>query len=159
MIEIVLANSCVLCGKCATVCPNDVFDGEAGDVPVIARQEDCVTCYLCEAYCPADALYVSPIPVPDPTVDIDAIVRSGKLGSFRRAMGWDKRVPGSTPESVNGVMPAIFRGLPGGLGDAHRLASYASGGPNEEHARSSFAEAHADDLQQKIEEGERSLSR
>lgn len=145
MIEIVLADTCISCGKCALVCPNDVFDGESGDIPVIARQEDCVTCYLCEAYCPVDALYVSPIPAPDPTVDIEDLVRSGRLGSFRRSLGWDKRPPWATPEPPpSGALPGIFRGAPGGPRDAHRVSSYGPDGANADHARSPFAEAHPD---------------
>lgn len=145
MIEVVLADACISCGKCALVCPNDVFDGESGDIPVIARQDDCVTCYLCEAYCPVDALYVSPIPAPDSSVDIDAIRAGGLLGSFRRSLGWDKRPPGATPEAPPaGAFPAMFRGAPGGLGDAHRISSYGPGGVNADHAHSSFAEAHPD---------------
>jgi len=143
MIEVVLADRCISCGKCALVCPNDVFDGETGDIPEIARQDDCVTCYLCEAYCPVDALYVSPIPAPDPVIDLESLVNSGRLGSFRRSLGWDKRQPGATPEAPPpGALPAIFRGAPGGPGDAHRVSSYSPGGPNADHARSPFAEAH-----------------
>jgi len=147
MIEVVVADTCISCGKCALVCPNDVFDGESGEIPVIARQEDCVTCYLCEAYCPADALYVSPIPAPDPSVDIKFITESGQLGSFRRSLGWDKRPPGSTPEAPPATgFPAMFRGAPGGPGDAHRVSSYAPGGLNADHATSPFEQAHPDGL-------------
>jgi NAD-dependent dihydropyrimidine dehydrogenase PreA subunit len=94
VIELVVEDRCITCGACARVCPNDVFDMVPQQTPTIARQEDCVTCYICEAYCPTDALYVAPLRFPT-EVDQAAIVASGLLGSYRRALGWDVNPPGA----------------------------------------------------------------
>ncbi|MCT8003159.1 4Fe-4S dicluster domain-containing protein [Sphingomonas sanguinis] len=96
MIELIVADRCIACNLCSNVCPNDVFDKEPGKQPVIARQADCVTCFICEAFCPVDAMYVAPNAHPEP-VDEAALVASGILGSYRRALGWDRRQPGSMP--------------------------------------------------------------
>lgn len=107
MIELIVANRCIACNLCSNVCPNDVFDKEPGKLPVIARQEDCVTCYICEAFCPVDALFVAPNAYPE-AVDEAAVVASGQLGSYRRALGWDTRQPGAAdtdPPGAGGAMP------------------------------------------------------
>lgn len=94
MIELIVADRCIACNLCSNVCPNDVFDKEPGNLPVIARQADCVTCFICEAFCPVDAMYVGPQAYPEP-VDEAALVASGRLGSYRRALGWDQNQPGA----------------------------------------------------------------
>ncbi len=106
MIELIVAERCIACNLCSNVCPNDVFDKPVGGQPVIARQSDCVTCFICEAFCPVDAMYVAPNAWPE-AVDEAAIVASGQLGSYRRALGWDQRQPGAAnvdPPGVKGPM-------------------------------------------------------
>lgn len=99
MIELVVNEACIGCERCVAICPTDVFDWDlAASVPVIARQEDCHTCMSCELYCPVDALYVSPRGEPDPTVKKDEIVASGVLGSYQRALGWNKARPGGADD-------------------------------------------------------------
>lgn len=94
MIELIVKDRCIACNLCSNVCPNDVFDKEPGEQPMIARQEDCVTCFICEAFCPVDAMYVAPNDRPEP-VDAAALIASGILGSYRRTLGWDKNQPGA----------------------------------------------------------------
>jgi formate hydrogenlyase subunit 6/NADH:ubiquinone oxidoreductase subunit I len=96
MITLLSETLCIACDMCVKICPTNVFDRVAGDVPVIARQEDCQTCFICEAYCPADALYVSPEsdrPVP---VSEKQLIDNGSLGEYRRILGWG---PGRTNRS------------------------------------------------------------
>lgn len=95
MIELVIESACVECGICVKVCPNDIFEATDDGVPVIARQEDCHTCFLCEAYCPVDALYVSPLSIPDPVASAEKA--AGFRGSYRRAIGWGKDLPKTAP--------------------------------------------------------------
>lgn len=96
MIELVIAEACIGCERCVAICPTDVFNSGPGGVPTIARQEDCHTCMSCELYCPVDALYVSPRGEPDPSVKQDEIIASGVLGSYQRALGWNKARPGGS---------------------------------------------------------------
>jgi NAD-dependent dihydropyrimidine dehydrogenase PreA subunit len=100
MIEIVSAGRCTQCGICVKVCPTNVFDGAAGEVPVIARQSDCQTCSMCEVYCPADALFVAPpttpLPADSPWLDEERLAQAGLLGRYRELEGWG---PGRTPSS------------------------------------------------------------
>ncbi|HEY1942836.1 MAG TPA: ferredoxin family protein [Roseiarcus sp.] len=88
MIEFVSSERCIKCDACVSACPDYVFDAVAGAVPVIARRDDCQTCFLCELYCPADALYVSPLRDAREAVDEQELIASGRLGSYRRALGW-----------------------------------------------------------------------
>lgn len=88
MIELVSRDRCVKCDACVDACPNDVFDARPGDIPVVTRLADCQTCFLCEVYCPADALYVSPLKDEREAVDEAQLVATGRLGSYRRALGW-----------------------------------------------------------------------
>lgn len=89
MISLILAERCVGCNACVTICPTNVF-ARTDDIPVIARPEDCQTCFMCELYCRQDAIYVGPdAENPDP-VDPAALVASGLLGEFRRHHGWDE---------------------------------------------------------------------
>lgn len=100
MIELVIDENCTACGKCFEICPQDVFDFTPGSPPVIARKEDCHTCMNCELYCPTDALWVSPLIGPDPDVSKDAVLASGQLGGYRRALGWENgRAPQGTGDN------------------------------------------------------------
>lgn len=98
MIEILSADHCIECDLCVKTCPRDVFDAVPDGPPAIARKADCQTCFLCELYCPADALYVSPNAEGEETVDPDALIAAGRLGSFQRAMGWSRGRMGGTAE-------------------------------------------------------------
>jgi NAD-dependent dihydropyrimidine dehydrogenase PreA subunit len=100
MIELVIEENCIACGKCAEVCPVEVFDLTPQNRPVIARKDDCHTCMNCELYCPTDALYVSPLVTPDPEVTREAVIASGHLGGYRRALGWENgRAPQGTGDN------------------------------------------------------------
>ena len=94
MIEIVSAERCISCDKCIDVCPTRVFDRGLDGVPVIARHDSCQTCFQCEAYCPTDALFVAPILEPaaedSPFKDLDHVIETDLIGSYRRALGWGK---------------------------------------------------------------------
>lgn len=100
MIEIVSASRCTGCAICVKICPTNVFDGEVGEVPVIARQSDCQTCSMCEVHCPADALFVAPAYAPveadSPWLDESALAAAGLMGRYRELEGWG---PGRTPSS------------------------------------------------------------
>ncbi len=50
---------CAACGRCAMICPMDVF-GQVGKYVFIAHPGDCMTCFLCEIECPKGAIYVGP---------------------------------------------------------------------------------------------------
>lgn len=89
MIELIVAERCVGCNACVTICPTNVFDPGAG-VPVIARQDDCQTCFMCELYCRHDAIYVGPNSERPEPVSAAEIISSGLLGAFRRHHGWDE---------------------------------------------------------------------
>jgi NAD-dependent dihydropyrimidine dehydrogenase PreA subunit len=88
MIELISSERCIKCDSCVSACPDNVFDAIPEGVPVIARLDDCQTCFLCELYCPVDALYVSPLREAREDVDERALIASGRLGSYRRALGW-----------------------------------------------------------------------
>jgi NAD-dependent dihydropyrimidine dehydrogenase PreA subunit len=90
VIELISTDRCIECGLCVKVCPTNVFDGEVGEVPAIARQSDCQTCYMCEAYCPTDAMYVAPYADESVPVDEDELIDAGLLGSWRATIGWGK---------------------------------------------------------------------
>jgi NAD-dependent dihydropyrimidine dehydrogenase PreA subunit len=97
MIEIVLNDTCIRCSACIRACPDNVYDEGPDGVPVIARQDDCQTCFLCEAYCPVDALYVSPLKVPETGFDFASIESRGLIGSFARTIGWKRGRPAPKP--------------------------------------------------------------
>ncbi|WP_040792516.1 4Fe-4S dicluster domain-containing protein [Nocardia paucivorans] len=111
MIELIRAGDCIACDKCVDVCPTNVFDRVADDIPVIARQSDCQTCFMCEAYCPTDALYVAPQVTP--LSDAEAI-RSEHIGRYRKELGWGR---GRTPGSRVAVGPELAGAPPPRLVD------------------------------------------
>jgi NAD-dependent dihydropyrimidine dehydrogenase PreA subunit len=118
MIEVVSGERCVACDVCVKVCPMDVFERGADGVPVIARQSDCQTCFMCEAYCPVDALFVAPLSDPAPPgsayTDEAWLAASGRLGAYRRAIGWGGgRTIGSTADRAYLFAAGMF-GQPGG---------------------------------------------
>ncbi len=43
----------------------------------------------CELYCPSDAIYVSPLKDLEVGLDKAAIIASGIMGSYRKAMHWE----------------------------------------------------------------------
>jgi len=88
MIELVLTDRCTGCGACVHVCPTDVFEGQPGGPPRIARRQDCQTCFMCELYCGADALYVAPECDGPENVVPERVQQT--LGQFRRESGWDE---------------------------------------------------------------------
>jgi ferredoxin len=110
VIEFINEDTCTNCGRCVEVCPTDVFElstaaGSAGTlepassagpstrVPEIARVGDCTSCMNCELYCPQDAVYVSPVRTLEASLDKAAVIESGILGSYRRAMSWENGQP------------------------------------------------------------------
>lgn len=99
MIELISETRCVKCFMCVKVCPMNVFEAVAGQLPVIARKEECQTCFICEAYCPADALYVAPQAEAETEVEEDQLIRSGLLGSWREEIGWSARSKGSMAQN------------------------------------------------------------
>lgn len=99
MIEFIDAEACISCNRCVEICPTDVFEpADPADVgvvgagamatPKIARRNDCTTCMNCELFCPTDAIYVSPLHTPEVDLDQAAIIASGVMGSYARAMNW-----------------------------------------------------------------------
>ncbi|KAA0970898.1 ferredoxin family protein [Aureimonas fodinaquatilis] len=97
MIEAVIEDLCIGCNRCVVVCPTDVFDATETGVPIIARQEDCHTCMSCELHCPVDALYVAPQGSPTQINEAE-LIASGILGSYQRALGWNRARPGGSED-------------------------------------------------------------
>lgn len=92
MIEFINEDTCTNCNRCVEICPTDVFE-QGSPVPVIARLDDCTSCMNCELYCPTDSVYVSPIREPEKNLDKRAIIASGIMGSYARAMNWKHGEP------------------------------------------------------------------
>lgn len=92
MIEFINEQACTQCNKCVEVCPADLFEVEAGKVPVIARLEECQSCRQCAIHCPEDAVYVSLLAERMPNPDKVAIIASGRTGKYARWLGWKKGV-------------------------------------------------------------------
>lgn len=101
MIELLSQQRCIACQACVVACPENVFDKVAHQPPRIARPDDCQTCFLCELYCPTDAIYVSPLADQHETVDEQQLAETGLLGSFQRAMGWKRALPGGTEDDLS----------------------------------------------------------
>jgi NAD-dependent dihydropyrimidine dehydrogenase PreA subunit len=101
MIELISSERCIKCDSCVSACPDNVFDAVPGGIPRIARLDDCQTCFLCELYCPVDALYVSPLRDIRETVDETELVSSGRLGAYRRALGWRGIKAGGTEDDLS----------------------------------------------------------
>jgi NAD-dependent dihydropyrimidine dehydrogenase PreA subunit len=95
VIEFIDENACSGCGKCVEICPTDVFESSADGVPTLARRQDCTSCMNCELYCSDDAIYVSPLKEPEVDLDRAAVVSSGVMGSYRRALHWENGAPPS----------------------------------------------------------------
>ena len=92
MLEFINEDTCTNCNRCVEICPTDVFE-QGSPVPVIARPDDCTSCMNCELYCPTDSVYVSPIREPEKNLDKEAIIASGIMGSYARAMNWKHGEP------------------------------------------------------------------
>jgi NAD-dependent dihydropyrimidine dehydrogenase PreA subunit len=105
MIEFINEDSCTNCGTCVEVCPTDVFE-PGTSLPDIARQNDCTSCMNCELYCPTDSIYVSPIRTPEVNLDKAAVIASGILGSYARAMNWEN---GEPPQGTGDNWPLQLR--------------------------------------------------
>jgi 2-oxoglutarate ferredoxin oxidoreductase subunit delta len=64
---------CKVCGICVALCPQDVFDSDGRDVPVVARLEACTACRFCELHCPDFAIEVEAAPAPaEKAAEVDA---------------------------------------------------------------------------------------
>jgi NAD-dependent dihydropyrimidine dehydrogenase PreA subunit len=90
MFELIVRDRCTGCQRCVQVCPTNVLEVGAENLPFAARIEHCQTCFMCELYCPSDAVYVGPDRDAQHPVNEADIVASGLLGQFRRDSGWDE---------------------------------------------------------------------
>jgi adenylylsulfate reductase subunit B len=56
---------CVKCGRCADVCPSDIFFGSRkGETPAITYPEECWHCNACVTECPQEGAIRLRIPLP-----------------------------------------------------------------------------------------------
>ncbi|WP_202319631.1 4Fe-4S binding protein [Archaeoglobus neptunius] len=55
MVSIVVLETCTGCGRCAEVCPFNVYE-IAEDYAHALRAEDCIECCACVDACPEDAI-------------------------------------------------------------------------------------------------------
>jgi NAD-dependent dihydropyrimidine dehydrogenase PreA subunit len=109
MIEFIHEEACTACQKCVEVCPADVFESAAGQVPSIARLDDCTSCRQCALHCPEAAIFVTLLGKPLEKVDRQQIIASGRLTSYADWLGWKKgEAPpgdrtGNAEENVNAL--------------------------------------------------------
>ncbi|MCD8310032.1 MAG: nitroreductase family protein, partial [Prevotellaceae bacterium] len=47
---------CRRCGRCLTVCPNEIFSGAKGEVPQVTHAEACIACGHCVDVCTGSAI-------------------------------------------------------------------------------------------------------
>lgn len=64
MPPVIDAEKCIHCGRCAQMCPEDVFFGsKPKEVPTVAYQEECSHCNSCVEECKFGAISLR-IPLP-----------------------------------------------------------------------------------------------
>lgn len=51
--------TCSACGRCAQICPMDVFRRAEDGRPVVLYPEDCSACMLCVTDCPTGSISVA----------------------------------------------------------------------------------------------------
>lgn len=57
------SDSCIKCGKCAKVCPSNIFvQSKAGSVVELVDVKSCIACGHCVAVCPTDSVLHSEFP-------------------------------------------------------------------------------------------------
>ncbi len=65
MPPIIDSEKCAGCGKCADICPEDVFFGsDKGQVPLVTYPEECNHFNCCVSVCPKEGAIRLRIPVP-----------------------------------------------------------------------------------------------
>ncbi len=65
MPPIIDSKKCTICGKCAELCPEDVFYGsDPAEVPVVRYPDECWHCNSCVYECPAEGAIRLRIPLP-----------------------------------------------------------------------------------------------
>ena len=52
----VVADRCIKCGRCASVCPVGDIEGGKGRQPQWLHHDDCLTCFSCYHHCPTHAI-------------------------------------------------------------------------------------------------------
>ena len=65
MPPVIAQNKCIKCGKCADICPEDVFFGsEKGKIPMITHAEACNHFNCCVSECPVEGAIRLRTPLP-----------------------------------------------------------------------------------------------
>ena len=65
MPPVINKDNCTKCGKCAAICPQDVFfDSKEKEVPVVSYPEECWHCNACVLDCPVEGAIRLRIPFP-----------------------------------------------------------------------------------------------
>ena len=65
MPPVINKDHCTTCGKCADICPQDVFfESKEKEVPVVSYPEECWHCNACLLDCPAEGAISLRIPFP-----------------------------------------------------------------------------------------------
>ncbi len=65
MPPVINEEKCIVCGKCAEICPQDVFfSSEKKKIPVITYPEECWHCGACILDCPVEGAIKLRIPLP-----------------------------------------------------------------------------------------------